>query len=233
MDNQPKQNSGLTGKTSRIMLVIALGSLCGLIEVVLGGLLAQAKFPYKSGLLAGLGFGIIAFAYAIYKKPLMAFWIGIVAVLCKQLVVPVLGLSVMCKMNSCLAVVLEYTALAGVAAITMKRMKTKGGYRLLTGGSGALIGSVAFLFIGMHVAPCEYLLGFNQAGGFVSFLYKESLSWVVFSSVLFPIGWVIGEKQANRLALLYQNKPRLAYAGVSAIAAICWAICAIAIAGGF
>ena len=232
MDKQLEQNSGLTGRTGRIMMIIALGSLCGLLEVVLGGFLGQAKFPYKSGLLVGLGFGIIAFGFAIYKKPLIAFWMAIVAALCKLMVVPVLGLSVMCKMNSCLAVMLEYTALAGVAAFTMKKMQAKGGYRFLTAGSGALVGSIAFLLIGMHVAPCDYLLGFNQAGGFVSYLYKESLNWVIFAAVLFPLGWMIGERSSDKLAALFQNKPRFAYATASAIAAISWAVCAIAIAGG-
>jgi hypothetical protein len=194
METTTQQKSGLKSKKGLIIMIIALGSICGLFEVVLGGALTAASFPWRSGLLTGLGLGVVAFAYAIYRKPLMAIGIASVAILVKQLAVPVLGRTFMCNTNSCLAVGLEYLALAGVAVFTMKKMQSSGGLRFLTGGAGALVGSIAFLWIGMRVAPCNYLMSFNQAGGFVSFLYKESLNWTIFSAALFPLGWLIGVK---------------------------------------
>jgi hypothetical protein len=227
-----EQKSGLHSRKGQIIMILALGSICGLIEVVLSGALRTADFPWRAGLLTGLGLGIIAFAYAIYRKPIIALGIGFVAVLVKQLAVPVLGQTFVCNANSCLAVGLEYSALAAVALFTMKKMQNNGGLRFLTGGAGAFIGSIGFLLIGMHVAPCNYLLSFNQAGGFVSYLYKESLNWTLFSAALFPLGWLVGVKYEASLARLFENKPRVIYAGASVISVVCWAVSAIAIAGG-
>jgi hypothetical protein len=46
--------------------------LCGLVEVLGEGLIRQAGIPFRSGILAGLGFAIIGFGLAIFKRPLMA-----------------------------------------------------------------------------------------------------------------------------------------------------------------
>ncbi len=61
MNNLESKNEGLNSTKGRIIAIIVLGSLCGFIEVILGGLLRKAGFPVTSGLLTGLGFGIIAF----------------------------------------------------------------------------------------------------------------------------------------------------------------------------
>jgi hypothetical protein len=223
---------GLRGLKGQIMVIIALGSLCGLIEVVLSGTLRAVNFPWRAAVLVGLGIGIIAFMFAIYRKPIMALGVAFVAVMVKQLAVPLLNEAFVCDANSCLAVGIEYSAVAVVSIFTMKRMNDKVGFRLLTGGAGAFIGSIAFYLIGMHVAPCNYLLSFNSASGFISYLYRESLSWTIFSTVLFPIGWYIGIKSESALSRLFESKPRVIYAGASVLTIICWAISAIAIAQG-
>jgi len=224
--------SGLHSRKGRFMAILALGSICGLIEVTLSGALRAADFPWRTGVLVGLGFGIVAFALAIYRKPLMALWIALVAILVKQLAVPVLGAPIACKANTCLAVGLEYAALAGIAALAWTAMQGHGGLRAIVGGAGAAVGSVAFLLIGVHVAPCAYLLSFNQAGGFAAYLYRESLNWALFSAVLFPVGWAAGVKSEAALSRLFESQPRLVYAGASSLAAVCWVASAIAMASG-
>lgn len=219
-------------KTNLLFAVLALGSICGLLEVVFGGFLHQIKFPYRVGLLTGLGFGVIGFGLAIFKKPFMAIWIGLVAVLCKQMVVVILYISVMCKINSCLAVLFEYGALAGIAAITINGIKENTSIRMLTSSSAALVGSVAFYFVGMQVAPCQYLLSFNHPGGFGAFLINEGLIWAAFSAILFPLGWLAGEKFTEKTFVLLARKPRLFYIGTTLTTIFCWVICAIAISRG-
>lgn len=226
------QKSGLHSRKGQIILLLALGSLCGLIEVVLNGALRAGNFPWRAAALTGLGMGILAFIFAIYRKPVMALGVALVAVLVKQLAIPVLNQTFVCDANSCLAIGLEYSALAAVSIFTMKKMQTQTSLRFLTGGTGAFIGSIAFYLIGMHVAPCNYLLSFNSATGFVSYLYRESLSWTLFSAVLFPIGWFIGVKSETALTGLFESKPQFIYVGASALTITCWAISAFAIAGG-
>ncbi len=212
-----------------LVAVVVLGSVCGLVEVIGGGLIRQAGIPFRAGLLTGIGFTVIGFGMAIFKRPLIALGIGMVAILCKQLVVPILHISVVCKLNSCLAVMLEYGALSAIAAITIGRMKEQTESRIFTGGAAAFAGSIAFYIIGMRVAPCMYLLSFNNIAGFGSYLVKESLSWTVFSALLFPLGWRSGERLTERAFTLARQKPGLFYTGATLATFLCWVICALAI----
>jgi hypothetical protein len=230
--NEQKPTEEKTGKTSIWLLILALGSICGLVEVVLGGILRKAGFGYTSGLLTGLGFAVIGFSIAVFKKPFMGIFIGIVAVLCKQLVVPILHVSVMCNMNSCLAVLLEYGAITGIAAVAIKKMRNNSSIRILAGGAGALVSATVFYYVGMQVAPCSYLLSFNMPGGFISFLFKEGSSWIIFSAALFPIGWLAGEKFANKIFFIFTQKPQMSARGTALTSILCWLICAAGISLG-
>ena len=226
-------NHGKTSRTTLILAVVVLGSLCGLVEVVGGGLLKQWEFPFRSGLLVGLGFGVIAFGLAIFKKPVIALFIGLFAVLSKQLAVVALHMPLMCMANSNLAVLIEYGMLAGVATIMMGGMKSNLRSRILAGGSAAALGSIAFYFIGMHAAPCAYLLSFNSAGGFVSYLAKESLSWTVAAAVFFPIGWTVGQRFSERTLAFLSVRPNYFYVGSVLLTAICWVSSTYAMSIGF
>lgn len=218
--------------TKLLIAVIVLGSVCGLVEVIAGGLIRQAGIPFRAGLLTGIGFAVIGFGLAVFKRPLIALGIGVVTILCKQLVVPILHVSVLCKLNSCVAIMLEYGALSAIAAITLNRMEENTGSRIFTGGAAAFAGSIAFYFIGMQVAPCKYLLSFNSVAGFSSYLVKESLSWTVFSALLFPLGWVSGEKLTEGAFTFARQKPGLFYMSTALISVLCWAACALAIYRG-
>jgi hypothetical protein len=183
--------------------------------------------------LTGLGFAVIGFGFAIFKKPFIGIFIAFVAILCKQLVVPVLHVSPMCGMNSCLAVFLEYGALTGIAAVAFNKMKGSAGLRILTAGGAALASAIAFYYVGMRVAPCNFLLGFNVPGGIYSFLFKVGLSWIVFSAVLFPIGWLAGEKLGDKIFYIFEQKPQLSFGGAAITSILCWIICAVGISQGF
>jgi hypothetical protein len=229
-----KQNmiDGKAGRSSIWLSILALGSICGLVEVFVGGILRKAGFGYTSGLLTGLGFAVIGFSLAVFKKPFMGIFIGIVAVLCKQLAAPILQVSVMCAMNSCVAVLLEYGAITGISAIAIRKMRNSASARIFAGGAGALVGATAFYFVGMRVAPCNYLLSFNIPGGFISFLFKEGSSWMIFSAALFPIGWLVGEKFASRVIYIFEQKPRMSYRAAALTTILCWLICAAGISLG-
>lgn len=209
--------------------MLALGAMCGLVEVVVGNALHQSGI-HLSALLIGLGCILLGIGLAIYKNPLMIIGMGLTACLCKQLVVPVLGLSFMCEANSCLAVLLEYGSLAGMSALTMNSMRKNADARILTAGSGIFLGSVIYYFLGMRVSPCQYMLSFNVSGGFVNFIAKEGLIWSAFSAALFPLGWSIGERLTEKTTALLQQKPRYFYL-VTALSstACCLIACIISI----
>jgi len=208
--------------------ILVFGSIWGLFEVVLGGGLRAANFPYRSGLLTGIGMGLMGMALVIYKKPAMLIGIGLVAVLVKLLAAPILHISVMCKANSCIAVFTEAVALTLVAFLLMSEMGKSVHARIGGGAVAAIIASVGFYFIGMQVAPCNYLLGFT-AGGFI---VTEGLIWAAFSAILLPLGYLAGMKlEAKAFPLLRRRLP-LYYASTVATVVICWGVSAIAIASG-
>lgn len=220
-------------KKKLIVAIVALGALAGLMEVVGGNWLRSIGFEYRAGLLTGLGMLIIGFGIAVFKKPLMAIGIGAVAILVKQMTVPVLGVSVMCKMNSCIAVMLEYTAIGGLAALFFNKIKGKGvKNKAMVGGGAALTGAVSFYLIGMHVAPCKYLMSFAGLSGFGSYLAIEGLSWTLFSAVLFPAGWKLGEAVSGSVTEFMERKPVAFYSASALIILVSVVVSAISISRG-
>jgi len=156
--------------------------------------------------------------------------VALMAILCKQLVVPILHVSVMCKANSCLAVILEGLALAGVVSLVGRKLGRSHLAQIASGVSAALMAAAAFYFIGMRVSPCRYLLSFNRPGGFVAFLTVEGLVWAAFSGILFPVGYWMGVRLRDTVLSLGTRKPLLYYTTSMALVVCCWVASAFAIA---
>lgn len=106
-----------------LIAILVLGSLWGLSEVVLNGAIRAAGLPFRAGILTGIGIGIMGVAIGIFRKSSILIGIALVAIFCKQLVVPILHVSVMCKVNSCLAVILEGVALTGVVSLAGRKLE--------------------------------------------------------------------------------------------------------------
>jgi hypothetical protein len=211
---------------------LVLGSLWGFSEVVVNGAIRATELPYRAGILTGIGIGLMAIAIAMFRKPLMLLGIPIIAVLCKQRVMPILHISAMCKANSCLAVLLEGLALAGAAALVGRNLDRGNAVRVATGASAALLAAGAFHFSGIRLAPCEYLLSFNRPGGFLAFLAAEGVPWAVFSALLFPVGYRIGEWLRGRSSALRLRRPLVYYTTSATLVTSCWLVSAAAIASG-
>lgn len=215
-------------KKGFILTIFALGSICGLVEVIIGGVLHQLGI-HLSGLLIGLDCLLIGLGLAIYNNPLMIIGMGLITCICKQLVVPVLGISFMCEANSCLAVMLEYGSLASIATFTLNSMKKSTYSRILAGGAGVFFGSIIYYFAGMRVNPCPYMLSFNVPGGFAAFLAKEGLIWASFAAALFPLGWSVGERLSVKKFILIKKNPHLFYLKSALTTVICFIACIISI----
>jgi len=216
-----------------LLAILVFGSIWGLVEVVGGGTLIKLNVPIKAAILTGLGLGVMAVAFAIYRKIWIFFAAPLIAMAVKQLVVPVLGLPVTCMANGSLAVALEGMAFGGMAFALSGSMKKSFSARAVAGFGGAFIGGTAFWAIGMHTAPCAYLLSFNSTAGFFRFMTHESLLWAAFSALTVPAGYAIGLKLRDKIGSVAEMKPALYYAGSTAAIAICWGVSAYAISQGF
>lgn len=207
--------------------VLVFGSLWGMAEAAIGGGLHAAAFPYRAGLLTGIGMGIMAVALVIHKKPAMLLGIGAVAVLVKLLAVPILGISFMCKANSCIAVLLEASAFTIVALILTRQINKNIYTGMGVGALAATLGAIGFFFIGMQVAPCNYLLGFK--GNLGGFLISEGLVWAAFSAILVPLGYLVGAKLGTKTLPWLSRRMPLYWATSAGIIVSCWAISAVVI----
>jgi hypothetical protein len=215
-----------------LITTLVLGSLWGFSEVVLGGALAAAGLPYKAGVLVGVAMLIMGIAIGAFKKSPMLAMIALVAIACKQLVVPILHVSIMCKANSCLAVMLQGVTLIGVVSLAGHKLDKGYRVKIASGASAALMAASAFYFLGMQVAPCQYLLSFSRPGGFTAFLTHEALVWAVFSGMFFPPGYSLGTHLGD-IALVLRTRKPLFYYTISAAFVVCfWTTSAIAIAAG-
>lgn len=212
--------------------VLVLGSLWGVAEVVLNDVVKAADVPFRAGILTGFGMLAMGILLGYGRRPLAILGVPVVAVLVKQMVVPLLGASVLCKANSCIAVLFEASLLAGVAAVAMRGIGKSTIARAGAGAGAGLAAAVPFYFVGLAVAPCAYLMSFDRAGGFAAFMVQEGLVWAAFSAVLFPAGFALGARVRAPLFALAERRP-IAYHGAAlGVAAFCWATALIAIYAG-
>jgi hypothetical protein len=214
-----------------LIAVVVLGSLWGFTEVVLDSAIRTAGLPFRAGILTGIGIGLLAIAVGAFRRPAMLVLIPPIAILCKQLVVPIVNVSVMCKANSCLAVMLEGLTVTSVVYLIGRRLDRDRVIQAASGASGALLAAGAFYFAGMRLAPCQYLLSFSSPVGFVRFMLVEGLVWAAFSAVLFPVGYRVGARLRDT-TLAQGRKPWLYYAASATIVVGSWAASAVAIAAG-
>jgi hypothetical protein len=225
------------GARRLLLAVILLGSVWGFFEVVLGGAMKVGEIPYRGDLLTGLGIGAMAVALVLTRRPLVLIGVAAIAVLVKQLAVPILHLPLGCKANSCLAVMLGGGALAGTVLAAGKTLYRGGGMRglgprALTGFAAGGLAAAGFFFLGMRLAPCPYLLSFNRAGGFIAFMQAEGLIWAALGGFFFPAGFRVGESLQTSLERLHRRNPALYYGGSAALTVSCWAASALAISAG-
>jgi len=215
-----------------LQTVVVLGSLWGLSEVVISDTLKLLQIPFRAGILTGIGMGIMGMAVGMHRRPVMLAGLALVAIAAKQLVVPLLDCSIMCKANSCAAVLLQGCILCGLVSFFERFEKGDLSSRVVTGISAALIAAGAFYAVGTRLAPCQHLLSFAQHGGMVSFIYTEGFSWAFFSGILYPAGYRAGVKLNNPVRRFRNKEPRAYYATLTVIVAGCWAAAASIIALG-
>lgn len=211
-----------------ILGILMLGSIWGLLEIALGGGLRAVSFPYRSGLLTGIGMALMGMALVIYKRPAILIGVGMVAALTRLLAVPILHVSAATQVNSSLAVFIEAATFSFVALMLMNKMAKNIYARMGSGALAAIIASVGFYFIGRQVAPCQYLLSFSPAG----FIVTEGVIWAAFSAILLPLGYLAGMKLETQTFPLVVRKMPVYYATTIATVVICWGLSAVAIASG-
>jgi hypothetical protein len=215
-----------------VLGILVFGSIWGLLEATLGGFLNLIIFPNKGAIMAGIGVAIMAMALAIYRKPAMLPFIGIVAASFKWfnawlLFVPLNAIQVV---NPAMAIVFESLAFGLVAVFLMKRMEKN---PLFSVGAGALAGflaAVAWVYFAIYVmnAPAYARVVFT-AGGFIS---NQAIIQAVFLGIFAPLGYLAGTKLVAKPFPQLTKKMPVYYASALATVALCWGLSAVAFVSG-
>jgi len=223
------KNSKLKFKNVLIFIIV-LSSIWGLSEVVLNEWMRSARLPFRAGILAGIGMLTMGILIRVTKRSYTLLVIPILVVLLKQMAVPILGVSVLCKANSCIAVGLQAFALAGVVGITWRKLNNGLMALMATGAGSGLLSAALFYFVGLRVAPCPHLLSLNHPGGFATFILTEGFAWAAFSAALFPLGYWLGEKVSNPISNFANRRPGYYYAAVAGFVISSWLAIAVTVA---
>jgi hypothetical protein len=212
-----------------ILAVALLGSLWGLFEVAVDEGIRAAGVPFRAGILTGLGMLTMGMVFGLTRKPVTLLLMPVVAIAMKQMTVPLVGATVMCGANSCLAVALQGFAAAGLGAALLGGSRRGLMRGAATGAGAAVVSAVPFYFVGLKLAPCNYLLSFAGAGGFTRFMLYEGLVWAAFSALLFPAGMILAARYGERFSSLVSDRPAVLRGALAGLTAACWAAATLAI----
>ncbi len=212
-----------------LLALLALGSLWGLSEVALGQVIRVFTPEIRAGVLTGLGMACMGLFVGLTGRPGRMPLLALVTVLATQLCVPLLRCSPLCKANTSLAIMLHGVALAGAVRAIAAAPRGGAVRRGAAAFAAALASAAVFYYAGMRLAPCAYLLSFNQPLGLFSFMLREGLVWAAFSAALFPAGYALGARWAAPLASYGACRPFIRLAAPGALIALCWIAIATAV----
>lgn len=207
-----------------IVVALLLGSLWGFFEVFFKDVLAMGGRPFTSAIMTGIGVGLMALGYGLFRKARIFVLIAVFTVLTRMIVVPVIGCSPMCRANAAVALLLlgaSTSLVFGAASRAAGNAGVSGG---IMAGAAVCISGLAFYPAGLAVAPCAYLQNFAAAGGLSAFLAAEVLWWTLFGSVLFYPGYHAGAALRDAMAALRRRSPAPYYAGIVAASAMMVAV---------
>lgn len=226
----------------RIFLgIVAFGCIWGLLEAItFGGVLHSHWGDFFSYHLcpcflmaATFGSLVMGIALAIYKKPVMLIGIGLVAAAFCWLAVPFLPTAVRSTyygpvVASATAALVGSVSLALVAGFLMKRLERRILTRVGVGALSAILASPLFILAtacGVDKPICADL---GYARPLPDFLGIGGIVWMSLMAILFPLGYLTGEKVDARLTSKVERKPLLSYIGSAATIAFCCGVGAMA-----
>ncbi len=218
---------------SIVIGILVFGSIWGFFEATLGGFLNMIIFPNKGAIMGGIGMAIMSAFLAIYKKPLVLPFIGVVAASFKLLniwlvFVPV---SIVNVINPAMAIIIEATVFGLIAVVALKMMRRNPVASIGVGVLVGLIAATAYVYFAVYVthAPIFKRLGISSIQQFIA---GSGVIQAVFFGIFVPAGYALGNKLANiKFAAL--SRPTLKYAVSAAVIVACWGISALTVITGF
>ncbi len=203
-----------------MMMALFLGALWGFFEVFFKDVLSLGGTPFASATMTGIGVALMAFGYALFKRPGIFATIAVFTIFTRMIIVPILGCSPMCRANAVVALSLLGASTALAFGLASRFRKSNMKYGGLTAGAGVLLSGTLFYPAGLACAPCPYLQAFATGGGFASFMTAEVAGWVLFSAILFYPGYLAGRRLSETLTAWREARPAPYYAALAVGSAV-------------
>lgn len=212
--------------------VVVLGSIWGLLEATLGGLLHLIHFPYKGAIMGGIGMSIMATFLATHRRPSLLVEIAFIAALFKPLSALIYGQPAFAQfvVNPAMAIILEGLAFSLVAHFLFKGLERSVKVRA---GVGLLVGYLSMTSWGA-VASLVGVgnWGFMELQEKVTYGLVNGTALAIVGVLLLPLGYMVGTKLRPRLSQLRDMRPKFFYTIAVAIGIFCWFGAGLAFAMG-
>jgi hypothetical protein len=194
---------------SHINVILALGSIWGLSEVMMGMWLHKCAVLYSGAIMTGLAFFYMAFAWTATKRLLSLVILLIIVSLFKLLdawllSTPVISGSVA---NPMFAFFTEILAFMVMILLLRDRFFKKGSSRFFTGGGAAVIAISLFPAVGMITGIPACLYPSTQ----VPLSLATSPVAVIISMLTVPLGFFLADRYLKSIPILGNKKLSLAF----------------------
>ena len=234
------------GKLQFFLGVVALGCVWGFFEAVtfLGLLHSHWGTLFRYHLCpcflmaAVLGSFVMGLALSIYKRPDMLVGIGLVAAAFCWFAVPFLPTPVRSThygpvVSSAMAAVLGSLSLALVTAFFKRRLERNVPTRIGVGTLSGIFASIIFILVTAYGVDKPICADLGYARPLPDFLGIGGMVWMVAQAIMFPLGYMVGEKLCVWLVPRMERKPSMNYAVLTSVIAFCFVGGAIAFMIGF
>jgi hypothetical protein len=217
---------------SAIVGIVLFGSIWGLLEATLGGFLHLIHFTYKGAIMGGIAISIMAAFVVIYRRPRLAFGIGVIAALFKPLSALIYGQPIFSPfvVNPASAILLEALAFSLVISLLFKDFESSIKVRIAAGISAGYLSSILYAILASVIGMGNWASwGPTER---VTAALTDGTGLAIVGTCLLLLGHLVGTKLRPKFWQLSNIKPRLFYASTTATIVCCWVIAAIAFASG-
>ena len=212
--------------------ILVFGSIWGLLEATLGGVMHLVNFPNTGAIMSGVGMALMGIALAFYRKPVMLIGIGAIAATFKLLNVWILLIpaNVPHIINPIAAIILEAAAFSLITSFLMNLI-TKSNYAVVWAAFLAgMLSAFSFALVAVYLThiPINARVGMDSVREFV---LVNGLVQSAFAGVFVPIGYMLGRKLATITPNVLRRRT-LYYTVSASTVLLCWGFSALAVMVG-
>jgi hypothetical protein len=214
---------GKDDKGKLVMGIIAFGSLWGMLEATAGSILHYTLVLNAGAIMAAAGFFIMATAVAVYKKPQIAPYIGIVAASEKFLGFLIFPLSSWGQIaRPAAGIFLESLAFGAVLIFFWSGYRKKIGTKVLCTAASSYLGFFLYALVGKFVFKGG--IGNMDVPALMKHVISNATIIFIVSSFLVPAGSWVGDRIKISIERTILRNPGFYYGITGLVSVLCWVV---------